>query len=328
MVAATATELPTLAGFDPNRLMDGYRFDLEKAKRAVSFFPNVLSHVKNSRFTRANTPFVLQEWQEILLLLLFGVVDDEGLRRFRTAYIEIPRKNGKTTLSAGIALLGLFSDREAGAEVYCAASTRDQAGLLFEITAGMVQKSELLSKESTVKKSVKRIVYRDSYLRAVASDSHALHGLNSHVVVADEVHAWTQGGHELWDVLATGCASRAQPIMLGITTAGFDQQSKCYELHEYAKKVRDGHIDDASFLPVVYGAEPDEDWKDPAIWKKANPNLGVSLPIEYLQQVCDQAGNNPSFQNAFRRLHLNQWTSQRTRWLTMEAWDACEEGQP
>ena len=320
----TNVELPTIAGFDPNRLMDGFDYNNDLAARAVSFFPNVLKHVKGARFTQRNDPFRLQEWQEIILMLLFGVVDPEtGLRRFRTAYIEIPRKNGKTTFAAGIATYGLFADGEGGAECYCAASTRDQASLLFDIVAGMVAKSEMLSKESKTKHSVKRIVYKDSYLRAVSSDAHSLHGLNSHIVVADEVHAWTQGGHELWDVLYTGCASRAQPLMIGITTAGFDQTSKCYELHEYAKSVRDGKIDDPSFLPVVYGAEPQDDWKSEDVWRKANPNVGVSLPIEYLKQRCDQAIVNQSFQNAFRRLHLNQWTSQRNRWINMDAWDGC-----
>lgn len=317
-------ELPTIAGFDPNRLMDGYTFDVEKARKATRFFPDILHHVKASRFTRAGDPFKLEEWQEIIVMLLFGVVDAKtGLRRFKTSFVEIPRKNGKTTLAAGIALFGLFADGEDGAECYCAAATRDQSGLLFEIAAGMVKRSEMLSVESKVRKSVKRIIYQDSYLRAVASDAHTLHGQNAHVVLADEIHAWTNGGYDLWEVLETGTASRAQAIMLGITTAGHDQQTKCYDLHLYAQNVRDEKIDDPSFLPVIFGSEPTDDWKDPEVWTKANPNLGVSVPIEYLQQKCQQAIANPSFQNAFRRLHLNQWTSQRNRWLSMDAWRAC-----
>jgi len=317
--------LPSIAGFDPNREMDGYEYDEEKAHRASSFFPECLKHVKNSRFTRAADPFVLNAWQKTFIELLFGIVDTKtGLRRFKTAYCEVPRKNGKTTMAAGIALYGLFADNEDGAECYCAAGSRDQSSLLFDIAAGMVRKNQAFSVASTIKESIKRIVYKASYIRAVASDAHTLHGQNAHICVADEVHAWAKGGYDLWEVLETGAASRAQPIMAGITTAGFDKQTKCWDLHEYAASVRDGTINDPSFLPVIYGAEHDEDWRSPEVWAKANPNLGVSIPVEYLQQKSKQAEANPNFQNAFRRLHLNQWTSQRNRWFDMSAWDACE----
>jgi phage terminase large subunit-like protein len=319
-------DLPKIAGFDPNTLMgDKFEFDRDLARKACDFFPQVLRHTKNSRFTRAGDPFELNEWQQVIVLLLFGVVDKKTrLRRFRTAYIEVPRKNGKTTLAAGIALYGLFADGESGAEVYCAAASRDQASLLFDISANMVKKAAMLAKSSTIKASIKRIVYLDSYMRAVASDAHSLHGQNAHLVLADEVHAWANGGHDLWDVLETGTASRGQSLMCGITTAGHDQQTKCYELHCYAKNVRDGKVRDDSFLPVIFGAEPEDDWKDPEIWKLANPNLGVSIPVEYLERQCAQAIQNRSFENAFRRLHLNQWTSQHSRWLSMDAWRACE----
>jgi phage terminase large subunit-like protein len=144
-------------------------------------------------------------------------------------------------------------------------------------------------------------------------------------VVGDELHAWLGGGGEMYSVLETGCAARAQPIMLSITTAGHDQQTKCYELHKYAKDVRDGRTHDPTFLPIIFGLDEHEDWKDEANWYKANPNLGVSLPVEYLKQQCLKAQNERSFENAFRRLHLDQWTSVATRWLSMDAWDACED---
>lgn len=328
MMVATDTYLRPIAGFDPTREMDGYHYDHALASRAVDFFPKLLKHTKNSRYTKANSPFELEEWQKTIVGLLFGVVDGEGLRRFRVGYVEVPRKNGKTTLSAGISTYSLFCDKEDGAELYCAASTRDQASLLFDVVAGMVKKSEVLASSCEVKNSIKRIVFRDSYLRAVSSDAHSLHGLNSHVVIGDELHAWTKGGFDLYSVLATGCASRAQPIMLSITTAGYDKQSKCYEMHEYSKDVRDGKISDPSFLPIVYGAEPDDDWRDPETWAKANPNLGVSIPISYLEQQSRVAEKNLGFQNDFRRLHLNQWTSQKTRWLSMDAWASCNDSDP
>lgn len=304
--------------------MAGYRFDVAAARRAVSFFPDCLKHVKNSRFTKAGDPFVLEPWQEIVVMLIFGVLHiDTGLRRFKTAWIEVPRKNGKTTLAAGIGLYGLYCDNEAGAEIYCAAATKDQSSLLFDIASGMVRKCEGLATPTKIRQSVKRLIFEDSYLRAVASDAHALHGQNAHMVVADEVHAWINGGYDLWDVLETGTASRAQPLMCGITTAGFDRETKCYELHDFAGRVRDGQANDPSFLPVIFGAKNADDWESPDVWAAANPNLGKSVPIEYLAQMCQRAKDNPSFQNTFRRLHLNQWTSQQTRWLSMEAWDAC-----
>ena len=322
---AKRTELPHVAGFDPNRLQGDYVYDEEKGDRAVSFFSDVLQHVKNSRFTKAGDPFTLEPWQQDIVRLMFGCADRKGLRRFRQSYVEIPRKNGKTSLCAGIAIYGLYCDKEAGAECYCAAATRDQASLLFDLAAGMVRKSEILlnAPGSKIKQSIKRINYGDSYLRAVASDAHGLHGQHAHMVLADEVHAWVQGGHELWDTLETGTAARGQALMIGITTAGHDKESKCYELHQYAEGVRDGKIDDPTFLPVVYGAQPGDDWTDPEVWAKANPNLNVSIPIEYLKQKCHQAQANPSFENTFKRLHLNMWTQQRTRWLNMEAWDQC-----
>ena len=301
-----------------------YVYDAAKGKRALDFFPEVLRHVKNSRFTKAGDPFELQEWQQVIVALLFGVVDKEtGLRRFRNCYIEVPRKNGKTTLAAGIALYSLFADGEDGAEVYCAASNRDQASLLYDIAAGMVAKSKVLVTRSKIRKSVKRIIYKDSYMRAIASDAHGLHGQHASCVLLDEFHALAGGGHELYSVLETGTAARAQPLFVSITTAGFDQTTKCYQIHQYAKDVRDGRTKDATFLPVVFGIEATDDWTSEESWYKANPNLGISLPVEYLKQQCLKAQAERSFENAFKRLHLNQWTQQQSRWLSMDAWDAC-----
>ena len=318
--------LPTIAGFNPNLLMGTkYTYDRDKANRALRFFPKVLRHVKNSRFTKAGDPFELEEWQQIIVALLFGVVEKaSGLRRFRTAYIEVPRKNGKTTLAAGIALYSLFADGEDGAEVYCAASIGEQASLVCDIAAGMVAKSKMLHTTSKVRKSVKRIIYKDSYMRAIASDAHGLHGQHASCVLLDEFHALAGGGHELHSVLETGTAARSQPLFMSITTAGCDQTTKCYQVHEYAKDVSDGRTEDETILPVIFGIEQTDDWKSEESWYKANPNLGVSLPVEYLRQQCMKAQNERSFENAFKRLHLNMWTQQQNRWLSMDAWDACE----
>lgn len=312
-----------LAGYDAARDGDGYFYDPAKGQRACDFFPEMLSHVKASRFTRAKAPFELQPWQDEATRLMFGSVDKEGLRRYRIVYIEVPRKNGKTTWAAGLALLGLFGDGEDGAECYCAAADKDQASLLYDVVAGMIANNEVLANACQVRKSVKRVIYGNSYLRAISSDAHTKHGFNSHLIICDEMHAWK--GRELWDVLKTSTGARAQPLIIVITTAGHDKTSVCWELHEYAEKVRDGKISDPTFLPILFSSEASDDWQDEKVWKKANPNYGISIAPEYMRTACREAMENPSYQNTFRRLHLNQWTSQKTRWLDMTKWEACGE---
>jgi len=310
-----------LAGFDPERLSEGYYFDAQLAERPVEFFETCLTHVKSSRFVKAHSPFRLEQWQADTLRTMFGWLDQDGNRRFRTTYVEIPRKNGKTTWCAGIALYMLFCDGEDGAECYCAACDREQAGLLHGIAAGMVRNNATLSGVSRTIPSTKRITYKQSYFRAIPADAHSSHGFNPSLIIADEVHAWRT--RELWDVLLTGTVSRAQPLTMAITTAGYDRNSLCWELHQYATGVRDGTIQDPTFLPVVYGAAEDDDWESEEVWRKANPNYGISVNPDYLRQECMRAKETPGYQNTFRRLHLNQWTSQKTRWLDMDKWRAC-----
>jgi phage terminase large subunit-like protein len=161
--------------------------------------------------------------------------------------------------------------------------------------------------------------------KAISAEAGYQHGGNPHGVIFDELH--TQPNRDLWDVLQTGTIKRLQPLTVAITTAGFDRNSICYEQYSHACKVRDGIIADESFLPVIYEALPDDDWTDPAIWAKANPNLGVSITASALATECKRAQENPAYENTFRRLHLNQWTESDVRWLPMAKWDA-EEGDP
>lgn len=311
-------EFEDIAGFDATRLMQGYQYDREKGDKAVGFFHEILTHTKSGFATDAGQAFVLERWQQTLLRAAFGIVDNQGRRRFRQLWLEIPRKNGKTTLAAGIALYGLVADGEVGAELYCAAADRNQASLLFGIAEQMVTNSDLLSDHCLVTPSKKQIAYRQNVLQAISSEAGSKHGYNSHIILADEVHAWY--GRELWDVLQTSTGARRQPLMIGITTAGHDRSSLCYEVHEYACKVRDGLVDDPTFLPVVYGADDTDDWRSPTTWRKANPNLGVSIDESYLEKECRRAETTPAYQNTFRRLHLNQWTQQSTRWIDINRW--------
>lgn len=294
-------------------------YSKEKADAAIKF----ISALKFTKGEWAGKPFVLQPWQKKFIRKLFGYVNNDGTRRYRTAYLEIPRKNGKSELAAAIALYLLFADGEPGAEIYSAAADREQASLVFNAAASMVRRSKWLSGISRIVDSQKRIVFykKNSFYRAISSEAYSKHGFNAHAVVYDELHV--APNRDLWDTLQTSMGARRQPLMLAITTAGYDRNSICWEVHEYARQVRDGVIKDPSFLPVIYSADPDDDWTSKKVWAKANPNLGVTIKLDFLRQECQRAQEIAAYQNTFRRLYLNQWTQQDTRWIDMEAWREC-----
>lgn len=302
-------------------MTEQFRFDKRKAQGAVNFFERLLRHVKGEW---AGEAFKLQTWQrDEVIRPLFGWMREDGTRRYRTAYIEIPRKNGKSSLAAGIALYLLFADDEYGAEVYSAAADKDQAGIVFELARAMAEESvELRRRAQFFKRAIYQPTSRSVY-RVLSADAYTKHGLNAHGVVVDELHA--QPNRDLVDVLMTSTGARRQPLVVMITTAGYDRESICWEYHEYARKVQEGVIDDPSFFSYMAFAGEDDDWLDPAVWRKANPGLGVSVKMDYLVQEAKRAEQTPAYQNTFRRLHLNQWTQQESRWLDLRAWDACGE---
>ena len=297
----------------------GYWYDEKAAERAVKFFPRFLRHTKGEH---AGQRFELLPWQaNDVIRPLFGWKRPDGLRRYRRAYIAVPRKNGKSQLAAGVGLYLLFSDGEPGAEIYSAAADRDQAAIVFEAASSMVEEApELFGQSETYRRSIVVENTRSSY-KVLSSDVKTKHGLNAHGIIFDELH--TQPNRDLWDVLTTSTGSRRQPLTFAITTAGFDKQSICYEIHDYAEKVQDGIIDDPEFLPVIFGAPDDADWSDPAIWQGANPSLGITVSRDYLEAESNRAKETPGYVNTFRRLHLNQWTESSSRWLDMGAWDEC-----
>lgn len=307
-----------IAGYDPVVTAGDCMYDEEAAEKAVQFFPRLMRHIKGPN---AGEPFRLEEWQANVNRTIFGWKRPDGTRRYRVVFIAVPRKNGKSTWMAGNSNYVLFTDAEGGAECYCAASDREQASLVFNLAASMVRKQPGLDKACKIRDSQKRIVYGDSFLRAIPANEGGSHGFNSHYINGDELHAWP--GRDFYDVLHTSTGARGQPLETYITTAGYDRNSICYEVYQYAKQIRDGKIDDPSFLPVIYEAEEADDWTDPEVWAKANPNLGVSVSLEYLASECAKAKANPAYENTFRRLHLNQWTSQESRWLQMDKWRKC-----
>ena len=282
-----------------------------------------IGQLRQSKGQWAGQPLALLPWQVSVIDLLYGTIRPDGTRQYRTAYVEVPRKNGKSTLAAGIALYSLVADKEPGAEVYLAAVDRDQAAIVFDVIREMIAQEPHLKKLLKVVPSTRRIIHTasNSVLRVIASDAGGSHGFNASCIIGDEVHAWPN--RELWDVLSTSTGARRQPLMIGITTAGFEANSLGGQLHDYAERVRDGVVDDPSFLPVLYGASAGDAWDDPAVWRKANPSLGHTVTEEYLAGECARAKAVPAYESAFRRLHLCQWVNQETRFLPIEQWDAC-----
>ena len=308
-------------GYDPIATAPpGYTFDPAAAEHALDFFPECLTHVKGEW---AGRPLKLRPWQQAIIANIFGWKRPDGSRRFREAFIFIPRKNGKTTLCAGIVNYMLFADGEPGAEIYSAAGEREQAAIIYGIAKQMVEAEPELAKRAkiyTAAKCIYRAGTASSY-KAISAESKTKHGYNTHCAVIDELHV--QPNRHLVDVLETSTGARRQPLIVHITTAGYDRHSICFEKYDYACKVRDGIIDDPHTLPVIYEVGKDDDWTGEAVWKKANPNFGLSPKTDYFRGKFAKAVTSPATENTFRRLHLNQWTEQDVRWLNMEKWDAC-----
>lgn len=312
-----------IPGYDPWRDSAGYSFHVKRARAAVRWFHAHLTHVKGELGGKA---FKLEPWQVAIIGNLFGWYAKDDTRRFRTAFIFVPRKNGKTPMAAGLANFMFVEDKEPGAEVYSAASTREQARLVWIWAKGQILNDEYLSK--TCKVFQHAIILNADPMatyKAVAAEAGGLHGFNSHVVVVDELHTFSKNNEEVIDVLETSTAARRQPLIAHITTAGWDRNSICYKKYDYACRVRDGEDGycDPKFLPVIYEAKQDDDWSDPDVWEKANPNLGVSVKRDYFEAEFERASKDAAYENRFRQLHLNQWTEQAVRWIPMEQWDKC-----
>lgn len=301
---------------------DGY-FDVAAAEWAIDFF----GHLRHSKGPKAGLPFTLEPWQQFIVGSLFGwKAAKGGARRYRTAYVEVPRKNGKSTLSAGIALLLAFFDSEAGAEVYCAATKRDQARIVFEEAQRMRDKSPALKKRISSFVGNLHVTSTSQKLEPLGADADSMDGLNIHGAIVDELHAHKT--RAMVDVLETATGARTQPLIFYITTAGYDRHSVCWERHAYTERVLEGTLKDDQTFGFISSADEGDDYQDPKTWAKANPNLGVSVNLDDLERKARRAAEIPAEQNAFRRLHLNQWTEQEVRWLDMGAWNDCAGPMP
>lgn len=328
-------------------------FSEDNAELAIRFFQRILTHTKG---VWAKELFKLLGWQYEIIWDIFGTQRSNGLRQYTTAYCEIPKKNGKTELAAGIALFGLLMDEEPGAEVYIAAKSREQASIGFRVAAQMVRNNDQLNSMCRILDSTKTIQLKsdpNSFLKAIAADAGTQDGINPHIAVFDELHRQTNS--DLWDVLKYGMAARNQPLLFAITTAGITGESPiCEQQHDYARAVKTGIFKDPAYYSVIYGLEEKEDWTQegkPAVieerevkrndgrgyfrklfilapatgWYKANPSLGHHLLIEKVREEYLQAASNPSQQNSFRRLRLNQWVGQEERYLPIGDWLQCSE---
>jgi len=295
-------------------------YDKDAADFAVMFIES-LCHTKG---TWAGKKFELIDWQEQIIRDLFGTLKPNGYRQFNTAYVEIPKKQGKSELAAAVALLLCCGDGEERAEVYGCAADRQQATIVFDVAADMVRMCPALNKRVKILASQKRIIYTptNSFYQVLSAEAYSKHGFNIHGVVFDELH--TQPNRKLFDVMTKGSGdARMQPLYFLITTAGTDTNSICYETHQKAKDILDGRKIDPTFYPVIYGADESDDWTDPKVWRKANPSLDITVGIDKVEAACNSAKQNPGEENSFRQLRLNQWVKQAVRWMPMEKWDAC-----
>ena len=296
------------------------RYDVRRADFAVNFI-SMLKHTTGEWYGK---PFQLMPWQEQIIRDIFGIVGEDGYRQFRTAYVEVGKKNGKSELAAAIALYLLFADGEAGAEVYSCAADINQASIVFNTAKAMVEQCGDLAKLSKLVPSTKRIIFphTNSFYRVLSSETKSKQGFNVSGLIFDELFA--QQTRELFDTMTkyTGDARR-QPLYFLITTAGRDKTSICYEIHQKAKAVMDGSKIDPSFYPAVFGIEEDDDWNDEAVWRRVNPSIDVTIPFETVQAAYEQAKQNPAEEMHFRQFRLNEWCNADIRWMPMDKWDAC-----
>ena len=279
--------------------------------------------LRHSKGAIAGEPFNLLPWQTTVLSELFGRLNPDGSRLRRVGYIEVPKKNGKSTLLAGVALYLLVADAEPGAEIYGAAADREQASIIYREAAAMVRASPSLSRHCEVIDSRKTILVRstNSFYRVLSADAFRSEGLNIHGLLFDELHA--QRDRRLWDALRYGGAARKQPLILSITTAGYDRKSICWEQHQYAERVIADPTLDPTFYGSIYGASVDDDPQSPKTWKKANPSLGYTITEESFAADAREAVNSPQKLNSFLRYRLDCWVTQITAFFKPSAWQKC-----
>jgi phage terminase large subunit-like protein len=300
---------------------DKFYFDEAAADRVVAFVERHIKHIKGEK---GGQPFLLEPFQKKIVRDLFGwKYKETNLRRFRTAYICLPRKNGKSTLISAIALYMLCADGEPSAECYVAAGDRQQAGIIFDVASSMVRSDSQLNNNLKVFKSSVIHEKSNSAFKAISAEASSKFGYNASFVCMDEF--FVQKDSQLWDALTTSVGARRQPLTIAITTAGYNRESICFKTEEYGRKVSEGVIDDSSFYYVKFACPMDVDWDSEEALRLANPALesGV-VKLDYLKREQEKAVKMPSYENTFRMLHLNQWMSSASKWLSDVQWMECD----
>ena len=295
----------------------GLYFEPRKAQHTIDYF----QFLRHSKGEWSGQVVVLEPWQQFVIWVVFGWLRLDGTRRFRTAYEEVARKNGKTTVAAGLGLYLFMGDGEPGAEVYTAATKKDQARIAHSEALRMVKKSPSLRSRVRTMRDNLNIPDSASKMEPLGRDTDSMDGLNIHGAIVDELHA--HKNRDMWDVLETATGSRRQPLIFAITTAGFDRQSVCYQNHEYTIRILEQIIEDDAFFGIIFTLDDGDDWEDESVWIKANPNLGVSKKLDNMREKAKKAKQMPTALNAFLRLELNMWTQSETKWIPREHWDAC-----
>lgn len=300
-----------------------YHFDVDHANAVVGFIEG-LPHIKGSKF--AGQLITLSDWQCFIVTTVFGWLNDQGKRRFRTAYIEVPRKNGKSTMSAPVALFCLSADGEPGAEVYSAATTRDQAKIVWGDARMMTQRSADFRAALGVDANARAIfIARNaSIFKPLSRDQQGnLDGLNIHCAIVDELHGHKDRG--IWDVLETATGAREQPLIWAITTAGSNRAGICYEQRSYTLKILKGLHRDDTYFGIIYSIDEGDDPFDEKSWEKANPNYGVSVDPSDLRRKASKAKQMASALSNFKTKHLNVWVNADSPWMNMTSWEACAD---
>lgn len=345
MVAAKTRKVPAkwrklfklIPGYDPVLTAGDCWFDVDAAEHAIAFFHKILKHAKNTETVSAGDPFILQPWQQGVVGCLFGWKRPDGLRRYKECLLYLPKKMGKTAMAAGMVLLVHTTDHAVGAELYSAAASRDQAALVFNHVNGMIKQEPYLSERLTVYggkggTQQRSVFYADemSSYKCLAADANTADGAHVHFAVLDEIHRWDDP--ELGEVLNLSTAAGRNAMTVYVTTADYERPSFCNDILKYAKAVRDNPGDpgkpgyDSAFLPVICETDESADWTDPAVWRRVNLNLDVTVPEDFLRRECQKAFESPARETNFKRLHLNMKTAVKSAFFKPEQWDACDGG--
>ena len=294
--------------------------DVSRARRVIRFV-NSLPHT-SGKFARK--PFNLRRWQRRYLIKLLATCDkDTGVRAYNESLFFIARKNGKTELIAALALYFLFCEPEESGQIVVCAGDKKQASILFDAAKYMCMNHPVLEEKADIKSSVKRIIYHktNSVMYVHSADADLAQGFNCSMAIIDELHV--QRNDKLYQALTKSMGTREEPLMMSITTAGYNKESVCYERYSYSKKIIEGTLENPNFLPMLFEADDEDDWKLPETWKKANPALGDFKLLRYMEGEMKKADDVVAYQSEFKRWELNQWQDSAMTWISSEKWEAA-----